>query len=235
MSEPLVPIPRLWHLPRAGRHAAATVRRVLVGRQGIFHSDRTLYGYEMLYRAPGRVGLRVDLWNIRQQDRATEHVLAAAFFSGEDLGGGLPLFVNFTGDYLLDRRRYLHPPDGFVIEVVESAHADEALFARLAELREQGYRIALDDFVGTESQKRLMQVADYIKVDYRDFERRGDALLELARAEHAQLVAEHVETPDAFEDCASAGFDLFQGHLFEPALVVERAGRAAQEHDPVGA
>ncbi len=216
-------MPRVWHLPLTDREHEGEVRRVVVGRQGIFRSDGSILGYELLFRSPGRLNLRIDLWNSWQQDRATEHVLAAAFFHGDDLAGGLPVFVNFTRSYLLDSARYLHPPEDFVIEVVESAHADRSLHDRLAELKAAGYRIAIDDFVGTTSQRDLLEHADYVKIDMRDLNARGPGLVEAARVPHASLIAERVETQDALRQCEDNGFDFFQGHHFEEAVVVERS------------
>jgi EAL and modified HD-GYP domain-containing signal transduction protein len=209
-----------------------TSPRVHLGRQGIFSDARELVGFELLFRAPGREGLRVDLWNARQQDRATEHVLAAAFFYGGDVSEGLPLFVNFTRSYLVNRESYLRAPDEIVLEVVESAHADASLFDRLAELKAAGYRVAIDDFLGTDSQRRLLELADFVKIDYRDLASRGPRLVEAARMGEATLIAERVETEGTFQECLDLGFKQFQGHLFEKAVVLERAGFAI---DAVGA
>jgi EAL and modified HD-GYP domain-containing signal transduction protein len=215
--------PRVWHLPQAGSREESTVPRVLLGRQGIFSDAHELVGFELLFRAPGREGLRVDLWNARQQDRATEHVLAAAFFGGGDVSEGLPLFVNFTRSYLVNRESYLRAPDEIVLEVVESAHADVSLFDRLAELKAAGYRVAIDDFLGTDSQRRLLELADFVKIDYRDLASRGPRLVAAARTGEATLIAERIETKAAFEECLELGFEQFQGHLFEKAVVLERA------------
>jgi EAL and modified HD-GYP domain-containing signal transduction protein len=223
-----MPTPRVWHLPFVDRSTDSSPRQVVVGRQAIFDRDRSIFGYELLFRAPGRINLRIDLWNPWQQDRATEHVLAAAFFHGTDISGKLPSFVNFTRTYLLDPSRYLHPSSQIVIEVVESAHADRSLYERLADLKKEGYRIAIDDFVGTTSQRDLLELADFVKVDLRDLSARGPGLIDAARVPHASLIAERVETEDALLKCLDAGFDLFQGHYFEPALVIER------ESQPIG-
>jgi EAL and modified HD-GYP domain-containing signal transduction protein len=201
---------------------------VLLGRQGIFSANRELQGFELLFRAPGRAGLRIDLWNARQQDRATEHVLAAAFFGGPDVSCGLPLFVNFTRSYLVNRDCYLRAPQEIVLEVVESAHADASLFDRLAELKEAGYRIAIDDFLGTDSQRRLLDLADFVKIDYRDLTARGPRLVDAARTADATLIAERIETEATFEECRELGFEQYQGHLFEEAVVLERSELAPE-------
>jgi EAL and modified HD-GYP domain-containing signal transduction protein len=228
VSDLPVTAPRVWHLPLVDRSIDSPQRTVVVGRQAIFDRDRTVFGYELLFRAPGRLNLRIDLWNSWQQDRATEHVLAAAFFHGEDICGNLPSFVNFTRTYLLDTSRYLHPSDQIIIEVVESAHADHSLYDRLSDLKAEGYRIAIDDFVGTTSQRDLLELADFVKIDLRDLSARGPGLIDAARVPHASLIAERVETEDALLGCMDAGFDLFQGHCFEPAFVIER------EPQPIG-
>lgn len=222
MSDLPVSAPRVWHLPLVDRSVEPTPRLIVVGRQAIFDRDREVFAYELLFRAPGRLNLRIDLWNSWQQDRATEHVLAAAFFHGDDLTGNLPSFVNFTRTYLLDPSRYLHPANQIIIEVVESAHADRSLYERLSDLKAEGYRIAIDDFVGTTSQRDLLELANFVKIDMRDLSARGPGLIEAARVPHASLIAERVETEDALLECLDAGFDLFQGHHFEPALVLER-------------
>ncbi len=222
VSDHPVSAPRVWHLPRIDRAAESSPRQVVVGRQAIFDRERSVFGHELLFRAPGRLHLRIDLWNSWQQDRATEHVLAAAFFHGADISDGLPTFVNFTRSYLLDPLKYLHPSNHVVIEVVESAHADRSLYKRLADLKSEGYRIAIDDFVGTTSQRDLLELADFVKIDMRDINARGPGLIDAARAPHASLIAERVETEDALLECLDAGFDFFQGHHFEPALIIER-------------
>lgn len=222
MADTLTPAPRLWHLPLTGRHAGARQTRVLVGRQGIFTADRRLVAYELFFRAPGRQGLRIDLWNQHQQDRATEHVIAAAFGTGPDIAPGLPVTINFTRSYLLANDDLHCGPARVVVEVVESAFADDALRDRLAALRAQGFRIALDDFIGTRSQMQLLEHADFVKVDYRDLRVRGGSLAALAREGGARLVAERIETRAALSECLGLGFDLFQGHAFEPAILVDR-------------
>lgn len=214
-------LPRVWHLPLLDSQAETSGRQVVVGRQGIFQLDLSLLGYELLFRAPGRLDLRIDLWNNWQQDRATEHVLAAAFFHGEDLAGGLPCFINVTASYVLDPSHYLHPPREIILEVVESAHSDRALRDRLSELKDSGYRIAIDDFVGTTSQRDLLPLADFVKIDMRDFLARGQSLVDVARGSHAQLIAERIETEDHLAECVAAGFEYFQGHFFEAAMVID--------------
>lgn len=229
-------VPRLWHLPLTGRHAGASETRVLVGRQGIFTAKRRLVGYELLFRAPGRLGLRIDLWNQRQQDRATEHVIAAAFREGPDIApNNLPVSINFTRSFLVAHPVLPCDPKKVVVEVVESAFADAELRDRLAHLKEQGFTIALDDFIGTRSQMDLLEHADLVKIDYRDLSARGPELVNRAHSGGAKLIAERIETRVALAECVELGFDYFQGHAFEPAILVDRGAVAPDYSSDVAA
>lgn len=203
--------PRLWHpphLPSLGAGAA-------VGRQRIVTRDGALHGHELLYRAPGHDGMPLDRWPAKFQDRATEHVIAVADSLGAALSGTHPAFINFSRSYLLNSRGAMAcDPARVVVEVVESAHADSALVRRLMALRDLGFRIALDDFVATESQLTLLSLADYVKIDVRDLARQGARLADQARLRDAVLIAERVEDRPMLDLCAKAGVDLFQGYLF---------------------
>jgi c-di-GMP-related signal transduction protein len=181
-----------------------------------------LVAYELLFRAPGHSGLRIDLWNQRQQDRATEHVIAAALHGDSPIAAARPVSINFTRSYLMAHDELHVDPASVIVEVVESAFADDGLHERLARLKTQGFRIALDDFIGTRSQVNLISLADFVKIDYRDLKARGATLVELARGGGARLVCERVETRAALAECEELGFELFQGHAFEPAILVDR-------------
>ncbi|WP_062464277.1 EAL domain-containing protein [Demequina soli] len=213
------PRPRLWHPPHLSRRGS----RALVGRQGIHGADGSVRGHELLYRAPGYETLPIDLWPTRLQDRATEHVIAATFWCDPDITAPHPAFVNFTRSYLLDRDVAAHcDASRMVIEVVESAYADDTLAARLAELKGDGFRIAIDDFAGTDSQHALLPLADFVKVDFRDLVREGPALVEAARLRGATLIAERVEDAETLAACTDLGFDLYQGWWFGRATLHDR-------------
>lgn len=214
--------PRLWHptLPVPG---GTHLPRALVGRQGIFTASGDIAGHELLYRATGLEGARVDLWPRRLQDRATEHVIAAAFWRHPDITTPHPAFINVTRSYLLDHPGTMHcDPSRVIIEVLESAIADAALVARVKELAALGFRIALDDWTGTASQHALLPYADYVKIDFRDLLRLGPGLTTAPLRHGAILIAERVEDDAMLNLCIDLGFTLFQGYRFAHVEVIDR-------------
>lgn len=196
-------------------------RPVLLGRQAIFDRSERLFGYELLYRSLRR-GAPVDRWSAAEQDRATRDVVTSALWCGLDiLAGTRPTFINATRSLLVGEMRLPVLPTQIGIEVVESVVVDDAVLAGVRRLREQGHLVAVDDFSGHPNQLPLLPHADIVKIDLRDLMSQGPALLDLAAGHGARTVVERVETPEAFAWCRGLGFDLFQGHHFEAAAVLD--------------
>ncbi len=220
--------------PAAYTHPQAQVgSRLFVGRQGIFTRCGDVHGYEFLYRAGREHSLRVDQWPCEAQDRATLRVLQATFSATgvRSVAADALVFVNFTRSFLVGDLPIPADPDRLVIEVVESVRVDDAVLAGLARLRSQGFRIAVDDFVGLTNQVALLPWADYVKIDRRDLYERGPDLVRAAAAYGAHLVAERIETPSELARCLELGFDLFQGFYLEEPRVLNRTPVHSQRAD----
>ncbi|MCU1433111.1 MAG: diguanylate phosphodiesterase [Actinotalea sp.] len=179
------------------------------------------FAYELLYRS-SRPGAPVDTWSAREQDDATRHVITTALGAGLPLlCGSRPAFINATRSLLVGEMRLPRLPQQLGIEVVESVAVDDEVLAGVRRLRERGHLISVDDFSGVEDQVHLLPHADIVKIDIRDLARCGSDLVRLARSHGATTVIERVETTQALRECEELGFDLVQGNLLEPALVLD--------------
>ena len=106
---------------------------------------------------------------------------------------------------------------------METVTPDDELIQKLQHLRALGYRIALDDFVCTES-TALLEVAHFVKFEVigNDWEQLEQWVLQ-AKEISGQLIAEKVETSEQFERCKALGFEYFQGYFFSrPQLMQGR-------------
>ncbi|MEZ5726949.1 MAG: EAL domain-containing protein [Burkholderiaceae bacterium] len=131
-------------------------------------------------------------------------------------------------------------PERMCIEFVERDAADEQIRAALGRLREQGFRIAVDDFGTGQSNLSLLgrMSFDRLKID-REFVRTIDddssrhsvldAIIDLARRLDVALVAEGVETEAQQRYLVEQGVDYLQGYLIaRPMRVAEFADWLAQ-------
>ena len=181
-----------------------------MARQPILDSRSTVHGYELLFRAgpvPAYSG---------SSDFATRTMLDnTVMFGLEKLTTGLPAFINCTSDSLTAQLVDVLPLGMTVLELLETIEPTPDLIAACRRLKTLGYRIALDDFVWRPELAPLVELADYIKVDFVQTDKAGRLeLLKRLKGSPAVLVAEKVETQEKYKEACAEGFTLFQGYYF---------------------
>ena len=193
---------------------------VCVARQPIFDRDLHVHAYELLFRHP-----LADAGGPVTDTQATLRVIANAFtsFGIERLVGDRPAFVNLGRDLLIDEIEFPLPPEHLVIEVLETVVPEPAVLETLERLRSRGLSIALDDFVYAPEREPLLALADIVKVDLLAVPAdRLAAEVETLRRWPVKLLAEKVETREAFDRCKALGFDFFQGFFLSRPQTLER-------------
>jgi EAL and modified HD-GYP domain-containing signal transduction protein len=188
---------------------------VHVARQPIHDARGNRFGYELLFRSAA-LSRGAD----HDGDGATTATILAAFseFGAEELLGGLPGFINLTRAFLTGQLPLPFAPETAVLEVIESVRLDRDVVNGALRLSDQGYRLALDDFVWTAEAEPLLAVADIAKIDVLALS--WDDVLFTAdqcRRHGVRLLAEKVEDAEMLRRCLDEGFELFQGyHLGRP-------------------
>jgi c-di-GMP-related signal transduction protein len=213
-----------WPSPTAvaddPRGAVAPVR---VGRQGIYDHRRTLVAYELLFRNHGRAV--AELAEGAEQDHATSQVISATFgdFGVDQIAGDKPLFINLTRGFFTGELPIPCSPHRVVLELLENVEVDDEVMAGLRRLKGQGYRIAVDDFVGEAGRLPALALADYVKIDVEAAGERFEDVLALAREHNpdALVVVERIEDDELFARCLAAGADLFQGYGLQRPVTLE--------------
>ena len=182
-----------------------------VARQPILTREEKVFGYELLFRnGVDDYFLHTDV------EAASRSTLNTSMLMGLDfLCAGRRAFINCTREVLLKEYVSLLPAAQTVVEVLESVPADDLVIAACQRLKEAGYLIALDDFVGSDGREPLIELADIIKVDLRQVPLEKAARLAKSYGPYrCRMLAEKVETRDEFAAAKSAGFVYFQGYFF---------------------
>jgi EAL and modified HD-GYP domain-containing signal transduction protein len=190
-----------------------------LARQPIMDLRGRVHGYELLFRAGPETVFRGD------GDHATRTMLDNTVIFGLDkLTGGVPAFVNCTSESLIGNMVHVLPSGMTVLEILESLDPTPELIAACRKLKVEGFRLALDDFTWKPGFDPLVEMADYVKVDFLlsgPHERKE--LLQRLRGVTVALIAEKIETQEEFKQACAEGFTLFQGYyFFRPALLKNR-------------
>ncbi len=197
------------------------MRRAYVGRQPIFDRNREVFGYELLYRDGS-----ANRATFTDAHLATSNVILNSFLEIgiERVAGNLPVFVNFTREYLLGQHPLPSLRGRLFIEILEDVRIDDELIQAVRGLRAEGYGIALDDFVYSKAIEPLIECAQIVKLDLLAIGRDGVAQqLEHLRRFPVQILAEKVDNHEDYAFCRDLGFAYFQGYFLCRPEVLEGA------------
>lgn len=191
-----------------------------IARQAIFDRNLRVQGYELLYRA-GEDNKAV----FPDGDRATRILLSDALmvFGLNNLTDGRVAYVNFTEKLVLSDFVLLTDPRRITVELLESIHVTERLARRLKELKERGYRLALDDYTGNPTFDPILPLIDMLKVDFlMTDEKKREEIAAKYRRSRMTLLAEKVEDRKTYEEALRQGYRMFQGFFFQRPTNIRR-------------
>jgi c-di-GMP phosphodiesterase len=201
---------------------------IFLVRQPVVDRENRVVGFQLKFRAA-----RAEGGGEGGDVRVTSTVVANAFAEiGIDqvIGGALG-FIGVDNEFLNGPLIEALPAERIVLTLTERQINDDETLERCVELRRQGYRIAVDDFVGNVGElDTLLPNVDFIQIDFA----RLDPLLvpvivELLQRGQVKLAAKNVETPDQFRQAKSLGIDFFQGyHFARPELLAAKRAKPSK-------
>lgn len=190
----------------------------IIGRQQILDRNLNIYAYELLFR-----GKDFDLTNKNEATQATNQIITDSIIELglNNLVGTHKAFINFTSQNILEKTPLSLPKDRVVIEVLENVAVDLRIINSLREFSQQGYMIALDDFIYSPEWKPLIEFADIIKLDVLSMgESKTREAIKQLKQYKIPLLAEKVETHEEFQYLSELGCDYFQGFFFNKPNIV---------------
>jgi len=205
----------------------SNLAKSLIGRQPILDRHGRVRAYELLFRDE-----TMTLEDGVDGNYATANVIANALteFEFEDVVGPHQAFINFTADLLQNQTALLLPKDRVVIEILENVQVTKPLVKAAAELAQQGYHLALDDFIFEPQWEPLIIIAGTVKLDVLALSAAElEEHVKRLRRYDVRLLAEKVEDAEQHAWLMDLGFDLFQGYYYAKPNIVSR-GRIPQNH-----
>ena len=201
------------------------ITNIIIARQPIFDNALKVYAYELLFR--GHDNHKDSGVTIDSGDYATSQVINHTFMEmGVDrVIGNKIAFINLTKNFILTDDPLPFTQGRVVLEILEDVVVTDEIIEAVKKLVDQGYIIALDDFIFDESLRPLVKLSKIIKIDLLALT--DDELREhvaILKQEGVQLLAEKVETQEQYQLCQELGFDFYQGYFFcKPSIIKEEA------------
>lgn len=200
---------------------------IFVARQPIFTADRDIWGYELLFRHSGAATTA----QVADQDVATARVIVDGYMlAQEQIAPDKRMLINFPRNLILSDAAFALPIHQCVPEILEHVEPTPDIITACSRLKNAGYTLALDDYVGQPGYEELIRISDIIKVEVL-----GMNPMDLMKTvknlkpHGVTLLAEKVEDAAMFELCVRLGFSLFQGYYFsKPEIVPGKKISSAQ-------
>lgn len=197
-------------------------------RQPILDRNKQLYAYELLFRD----GLENAFPEIDGNEATSRMVEGSQFSFGlDDFIDDKLGFINFTLETLVKKYPTMLPKEQVVVEILETIQPGKRLLAECQHLKEQGYTLALDDYIHQNVWRHFYPYIDIIKIDFRTTttDTINEIKLALTDFPHIKLIAEKVETNEEFQLAMELGFSYFQGFFFsKPEMMQSKALSPAQ-------
>ncbi len=193
-----------------------------IARQPIFNHKLNVVGYELLFR--GR-GYAADA-QFDDAERATATVVLNTLteLDMDRIVAGKTAWINVSREFVLGDLIQAVPPSVVGLEIHETERFDGDMVEALRDLKQAGYKLALDDFRYREGSDEVLELFDVVKLSMPELGRQQ--MRELAarlRSYSGKVLADKLGTRPDHEVCIAAGYDLFQGYFFcRPAVVGTR-------------
>jgi len=197
-----------------------TEQQVMVARQPIYNDRMGVFGYELLFRAPG------GNHNGLNPTEATAHVLASTV-----LDFGLDKFVHNRKAVINVTRAFIEviqdvqlPPEQVILDLPTNMAADEKLITKLKEIKKLGYGLSISGLANLK-QPQLLSIADIFQIDVQrvNIDILDKLINFLRRHEGLSLQALKIETLEEYQSYRDKGFEYLQGYfLARPRVYVSR-------------
>jgi c-di-GMP-related signal transduction protein len=191
---------------------------VFVARQPIFDTDLKIAGHELMYRSGS-----ANFYSGTDSTLASLEVInnSLFWFDVNQIAGERRVFINFDRTLLLSDAAYVLAPKDVVIEILENVEIDSEVLDSCRKLRERGYLLAADDISRANQMGPLLELVDFIKVDFRASSPDDQQRFIQAYGQRHTCVAEKLETQAEFELARKMGYQLFQGYFFARPVVLK--------------
>ena len=195
---------------------------IYIARQPIYDTKLKVVAYELLFRS----GKTINETDFLDGDNATTNVFINAIteIGMDQLVGPHRAFINLTRNHILQmaEQPMAELKDRLVLEILEDIEAEEIIVKAITKLAKDGFTIALDDFIYSDSLQPLVELSDIIKIDLMALndEELEAHVIKLANGKR-KLLAEKIETQEEFDRCKELGFDYYQGYFFSKPQTIK--------------
>lgn len=192
-----------------------------IGRQAILNNKNETIAYELLFRG---FDTKNNTAVFDDGSHATTEVIKNWLinFGLDQLTNGKRAFINFTEELIIGGMPRLLRKDTFTIELEPTLKLSEELIKSITELNKEGYKFAFSVEQMQKLSNEAKHLIEIIKFDFLKYSHEEiKAFVKIYQSEDYILLAEKVETIEAFEFAKTLNFEMFQGFYFALPTILQ--------------
>lgn len=191
----------------------STSQHSFIGRQPIVNSQQEIIGYEFFFTNEGtdsHTPFEEDIQTCAKILSTTIDEMQESWLLGQQLA-----FINVDNVMLNSEFLELMPAEKTVLEIVHTVEMTPEALARCIALKQNKFKLALDNPQQYPQLEALIPYADYIKLDMSEVDTtQAKRLLQKYQTSTCKAIAEKVEKNAQFNNLLEAGYQQFQGYFY---------------------
>ncbi len=193
----------------------------------ILDAGRHIWGYTFFYKPESQDSSVKDTDQHRTMLQAAADSLQGATGQNKQM---LRICTAFPDQSVIDGMPYLFSCEQGVIELQDNAYPSQSLLNSLQSLRNKNYSIALEIGPGIRHSPEMLRMADILKADPSQIsESKRAALVAKGHERRATMLAQRIDSQEAFQNAREAGFNLFEGFFFQQPEASEPRALSSME------
>lgn len=175
-------------------------------RQALMDSNQKIFGYEILYAD--------STFGETQTDDSTAANAIENFLSSmnsEKFLSGQIAFLTFTQSLLEKNIPKMFETSKLVVQIEDSLITNPMSHSYITKLKQSGYKIAVIDFEFAPRFFGILDIVDYIKVNFSREDPSLENLVKIGMSFGKKVIAYNVETAEQYERAKALGCSYFQG------------------------
>ena len=187
-------------------------------RQAIVSENQETFGYEILYTD--------NSFKANQNDDAAAANAIETFLSSMDSGkflDGKTAFLTFTSNLLEKNIPKMFTTNKLVIQIEDSLIINPFSQNLISKYKQNGYKIAVVDFDFAPRFFGILDIVDYIKVNFAHPEENPsiDSIVNIGKSFGKKIVAYNIENQESYDKAKALGCTYFQGSFVSEKMPSE--------------
>lgn len=182
-------------------------------RQALVNENQQTFGYEILYTDNNYVSDRTDDLSAAN---AIENFLSS--MDSEKFLDGKLAFLTFTHNLLEKNIPKMFTTNKLVIQIEDSLITNPISQGYITKLKQCGYKIAVVDFEFAPRFFGILDIVDYIKVNFSSNDPSVDNIVNIGKSFGKKIIAYNIENADQYEHAKSLGCSYYQGSYVSEKL-----------------